>query len=90
VPAAPDSPDRTPLITAQDPRTCIGEQDPENPNQLRAGLKLGYDIVSNKVTARLFLDRQDVHRVLCGQRHVGVGVLRCGVVRLGRRPGGFA
>jgi hypothetical protein len=58
VPAAPDSPDRTPLITAQDPRTCIGEQDPENPNQLRAGLKLGYDIVSNKVTARLFLDRK--------------------------------
>lgn len=56
VPAAPDSPDKTPLITAQDPRTCIGEQDPENPNQLRAGLKLGYDNVTNKVVARLFHD----------------------------------
>lgn len=56
VPAAANSPDRTPLITAQDPRTCIGEQDPENPNQLRAGLKLGYDVLGNKVTARLFID----------------------------------
>lgn len=56
VPAAENSSDRTPLITAEDPRFCIGEQDPENPNQLRAALKLGYDIVDNKVMARLFLD----------------------------------
>lgn len=56
VPAAENSSDRTPLITAEDPRFCIGEQDPENPNQLRAGLKLGYDIVRNRVTARLFFD----------------------------------
>jgi hypothetical protein len=57
VPAAEGSQDKTPLITSQDPRTCIGEQDPENPNQLRAGLKLGYDNVKNKVIARLFHDR---------------------------------
>ena len=56
VPAAENSADRTPLVTAEDPRFCIGEQDPENPNQLRAALKLGYDIVENKVMARLFLD----------------------------------
>jgi hypothetical protein len=55
-PATAESTDKTPLITAQDPRSCIGEQDPDNPNQLRAGLKLGYDMVTNKVTARLFLD----------------------------------
>ncbi|MGV0042029.1 phage portal protein [Mycobacterium colombiense] len=57
VPATADSTDKTPLITAQDPRYCIGEQDPENPNQLRAGVKLGYDNVENKVTAKLFLNR---------------------------------
>lgn len=56
VPAAENSADRTPLVTAEDPRFCIGEQDPENPNQLRAALKLGYDIVEKKVMARLFLD----------------------------------
>ncbi|MDP7729504.1 phage portal protein [Mycobacterium sp. TY813] len=56
IPAAENSVDRTPLITAEDPRFCIGEQDPENPNQLLAALKLGYDVVQGKVMARLFFD----------------------------------
>lgn len=56
IPAATGSLDKTPLVTAEDPRWCIGEQDPENPNQLRAGLRLGYDIVKQKVTARLFFN----------------------------------
>jgi hypothetical protein len=56
IPAAEDSADRTPLITAEDPRTCIGEPDPMNPNHLRAALKLGYDRIMNRVQAWLFLD----------------------------------
>lgn len=56
IPAAEGSADQTPLITAEDPRTCIGDPDPSNPNHLRAALKLGYDAVTNKVLAWLFLD----------------------------------
>src|SRR5690348_2406989 len=56
VPAAPGSVDKTPLITAEDPRTCIGEPDPMNPNHLRAALKLGFDPVANTVMAWLFHD----------------------------------
>lgn len=56
IPAADGAADRTPLITAEDPRTCIGDPDPMNPNHLRAALKLGYDIVENKVMAWLFLN----------------------------------
>lgn len=56
IPASEGSSDQTPLITAEDPRTCIGEPDPMNPNHLRAALKLGYDPVTNKVMAWLFLD----------------------------------
>jgi hypothetical protein len=55
IPAAPGSPDRTPLITAEDPRYCIGEPDPMNPNQLQAALKLGYDPVQGRTVAWLFL-----------------------------------
>lgn len=54
IPAAKGSLDKTPLITAEDPRTCIGEPDPANPNHLRAALKLGYDPVLNRVNAWLF------------------------------------
>jgi hypothetical protein len=39
IPAAEGSSDQTPLITAEDPRTCIGDPDPMNPNHLRAALK---------------------------------------------------
>lgn len=56
IPASEGSTDRTPLITAEDPRTCVGEPDPMNPNHLRAALKLGHDPVTNKVMAWLFLD----------------------------------
>lgn len=56
VPAAPGSSDKTPLVTAEDPRTCIGEPDPLNPNNLRAALKLGYDPVLGLEKAWLFLD----------------------------------
>lgn len=60
VPAAPDAPDKTPLITAEDPRVCIGQPDPMNPNQLRAALKIGFDPVEQREIVWLFLD---------GQRH---------------------
>lgn len=56
IPAAEGSLDRTPLITAEDPRFCIGEPDPMNPNQLQAVLKLGYDPVEGKTVAWLFHD----------------------------------
>lgn len=56
IPAADGSQDRTPLITAEDPRTCIGDPDPMNPNHLRAALKLGYDSMNNRVMAWLFHD----------------------------------
>jgi hypothetical protein len=56
IPAAAGALDKTPLITAEDPRTCIGEPDPMNPNHLRAALKLGHDPVTNRVLAWLFLD----------------------------------
>lgn len=56
IPAADGVADRTPLITAEDPRTCIGDPDPMNPNHLRAALKLGYDSMANRVLAWLFLD----------------------------------
>jgi hypothetical protein len=56
IPAAPGSADRTPLITAEDPRFCIGEPDPMNPNQLQAALKLGYDPVQGRTVAWLFHD----------------------------------
>lgn len=55
VPADPTSIDKTPLITAEDPRMCIGEPDPLNPNQLRAALKIGYDPVLQLEKAWLFL-----------------------------------
>lgn len=54
IPAAGEAVDQTPLITAEDPRTCIGDPDPMNPNHLRAALKLGYDPMENKVQAWLF------------------------------------
>jgi hypothetical protein len=56
IPAAEGAVDQTPLITAEDPRTCIGEPDPMNPNHLRAAVKLGYDPMTNKVMAWLFHD----------------------------------
>lgn len=56
IPAEEGSADRTPLITAEDPRTCVGEPDPMNPNHLRAGLKLGFDPMLGRVMAWLFLD----------------------------------
>ncbi|MGW2666229.1 phage portal protein [Nocardia tengchongensis] len=55
VPAADGAPDKTPLITAEDPRTCIGQPDPMNPNQLRAALKIGYDPVREREIAWLFV-----------------------------------
>lgn len=54
VPAAAGAADRTPLITAEDPRLCIGVQDPMNPNALRAAMKLGYDEVRQRVVAWLY------------------------------------
>ena len=56
IPAAAGAPDQTPLITAEDPRLCIGEPDPMNPNNLKAALKIGYDPVESKVIAYLFHD----------------------------------
>jgi hypothetical protein len=56
IPAAPGAPDQTPLVTAEDPRMCIGEPDPMNPNNLQAALKVGYDPVGGKVIAYLFHD----------------------------------
>jgi hypothetical protein len=56
VPADPDALDKTPLITAEDPRWCIGEPDQLNPNQLRAAVKIGFDPVLQVEKAWLFLD----------------------------------
>ena len=56
VPAAPGSPDQTPLITAEDPRLCIGQPDPMNPNQLLAALKIGYDPMRQREIVWLFVD----------------------------------
>lgn len=55
IPATEDAADQTPLVTAEDPRTCIGEPDPMNPNHLRAALKIGYDSMHNRVLAWLFV-----------------------------------
>lgn len=54
VPAAEGAPDRIPLITAEDPRLCVGQPDPMNPNQLQAALKLGYDEVRQRVVAWIY------------------------------------
>jgi PAS domain-containing protein len=56
IPATEGAADQTPLITAEDPRTCIGEPDPMNPNHLRAAVKIGYDSMHNRVLAWLFVD----------------------------------
>ncbi|WP_147403999.1 phage portal protein [Nocardia panacis] len=58
VPAAEGSPDKIPLITAEDPRLCIGEPDTMNPNQLRAALKIGYDPVAGREIMWLFVGGQ--------------------------------
>lgn len=55
VPADPEALDKTPLITAEDPRWCIGEPDPLNPNLLRAAVKIGFDPVLEQEKAWLFL-----------------------------------
>lgn len=54
VPAMPGAMDKTPLITAEDPRLCIGEPDPGNPMQLQAALKLGFDDVRKRVVAYIY------------------------------------
>jgi hypothetical protein len=56
VPADPNALDKTPLITAEDPRWCVGEPDPLNPNLLRAAVKIGFDPVLKVEKAWLFLD----------------------------------
>jgi hypothetical protein len=56
IPATAGAADQTPLITAEDPRTCVGDPDPMNPNHLRAAVKLGHDSMSNRVIAWLFVD----------------------------------
>lgn len=55
VPAAPGAIDKTPLMTAEDPRTFIGQPDPMNPNQLLAALKIGYDPMLQREIVWLFL-----------------------------------
>ena len=54
VPSASAS-SRTPLVTALDPRYCVGESDPMNPTVLRAGLYRTFDPVENVERAQLFL-----------------------------------
>lgn len=58
VPAEKGAPDQTPLITAADPRVCIGQPDPLNPNRLQAALKVGYDPVLGREFIWLFVDNQ--------------------------------
>lgn len=78
VPAAKDATDKTPLITAEDPRTCIGEPDPMNPNQLRAALKLGYDPVAEREIAWLFLDGKRYQASRPASQFVGGAFLASG------------
>lgn len=44
-----------PRVTAEDPRWTIGEQDPEDPRRLVAGLKVLYDDVEREDRAYLYL-----------------------------------
>lgn len=71
VPADKDALDKTPLITAEDPRTCIGEPDPMNPNQLRAALKIGYDRVRQREVAWLFVDGKRHQASRPSTQHLG-------------------
>ncbi len=56
VPAMPGAIDKTPLMTAEDPRTFIGQPDPMNPNQLKAALKVGYDPMLQREIVWLFVN----------------------------------
>ncbi|MBF9135308.1 phage portal protein [Plantactinospora sp. S1510] len=47
-----------PLITAEDPRTMVGEPDPTQPTRLRAALKVLHDDVAEEDRAYLFLPGQ--------------------------------
>lgn len=78
VPAAQSAADRTPLITAEDPRTCIGEPDPMNPNQLRAALKIGYDPVLRREIAWLFLDGKRFQASRAASEYLGGAFLAQG------------
>lgn len=44
-----------PIITFEDPRTCITEQDPSNPQHTRAGLRMWQDDVLQKIVVMLYL-----------------------------------
>lgn len=47
--------DAAPMIKALDPRMCIGDTDPDNPQALRAALVLSYDATFEVQRATLFL-----------------------------------
>lgn len=81
VPAMPGAPDQTPLITAEDPRLCVGEQDPMNPNVLRAALKLGFDTVRQRVVAWIYPgDGYRYQASQAGTGWIGVTVSAAGFV----------
>lgn len=44
-----------PVVTHEDPRWCVGEPDPANPQRLLAGLKVRHDSVAGEDRAYLFL-----------------------------------
>ncbi len=76
-----------PLITAEDPRTMIAEEAPENPNRLLAALKFLHDSAAGEDRAYLFLPGElwvarrkrssgDLHNhsVYTEPRHIAIGL----------------
>lgn len=74
-PAQPDPLDPfssdLPVITSEDPRTCIIESDPANPQKTRAALRMWQDDVLGRVVALLFLPGGS------GTRYVGPTTAEC-------------
>ena len=58
VPPAEGETDAMPMLIAEDPRRCIGQRDPVNPNRLVASVKYYDDELRDQQVAFLFVDGQ--------------------------------
>jgi hypothetical protein len=54
-PQDPEDPNAEPVISVEDPKQCITENDPRYPNKVSAGLKLWEDSIDGKAYAALYL-----------------------------------
>ena len=59
-PAEGTGTDVPPMFMAEDPRRCVGQKDPLNPNRLIAALKVYDDEIMDQQVALLFVDGQQI------------------------------